>query len=114
MIHARQALLPEGWRRDVRVPPDAGRIARVEVGVTPCPGDMRADCLVPRMPNVHSHAFQRGFSGLTETRGAGRESFWTWREMTYQLCADRLTRRYAGAGRNGLYRDAGGRVYPRG
>ncbi|MFN4131010.1 MAG: formimidoylglutamate deiminase, partial [Paracoccaceae bacterium] len=32
-----------------------------------------------------SHAFQRGFSGLTEQRGPGRDSFWTWREMMYRF-----------------------------
>ena len=85
MIHARQALLSEGWQRDVRVEIGDGRITDVQTNVAPRPGDIRADCLVPGMPNVHSHAFQRGFSGLTERRGQGRESFWTWREMMYRF-----------------------------
>lgn len=85
MIHARQALLPGGWHKDVRVEMAGGRITSVQLGVLPKAGDIRADCLVPGMPNVHSHAFQRGFSGLTERRGQGRESFWTWREMMYRF-----------------------------
>ncbi len=85
MIHARQALLPDGWQKDVRIETAQGRIARVRVGQPPEAGDIRADCLLPGMPNVHSHAFQRGFSGLTERRGQGRESFWTWREMMYRF-----------------------------
>lgn len=85
MIHARQALLPEGWHQNVRVEMADGRIARVLTGVPPEAGDTRVDCLLPGMSNVHSHAFQRGFSGLTERRGHGRDSFWTWREMMYRF-----------------------------
>ncbi|MBS0124060.1 formimidoylglutamate deiminase [Thetidibacter halocola] len=85
MIHARIALLPEGWGRDVRLALDAGRIASVQAWQAPQPGDCQVDCLLPGMPNVHSHAFQRGFSGMTERRGPGQDSFWTWREAMYRL-----------------------------
>ncbi len=41
------------------------------------------------MPNLHSHAFQRGFAGLTERRsgaaGAAEDSFWSWRELMYRF-----------------------------
>src|SRR5262249_8207363 len=40
--------------------------------------------VVPGMPNLHSHAFQRAMAGLTEQAGQGgapgEDSFWTWRE----------------------------------
>ena len=46
------------------------------------------------MPNLHSHAFQRGFAGLTEhaheTGETGDDSFWTWREAMYRFVT-RLT-----------------------
>ncbi|MDO5606757.1 MAG: formimidoylglutamate deiminase [Paracoccus sp. (in: a-proteobacteria)] len=85
MIHARQALGPGGWLDNLRVTMDGGRIAALEAGRAPLPGDHRVEALVPGMSNAHSHAFQRGFSGLTEARRAGRESFWSWRELMYRL-----------------------------
>ena len=48
-------------------------------------GDERHDILVPGMPNLHSHAFQRGMAGLAETRGPGADSFWSWRTMMYRF-----------------------------
>lgn len=85
MIFAKRALCPAGWSEDVRVTAAAARIAAVEPGTKPSGGDLVVDLLVPGVPNVHSHAFQRGFAGLTEYRRAGRESFWTWREMMYRF-----------------------------
>ena len=78
-----EALLPEGWRRGVRVEMDAeGRITTV----TPDAGAGRFVAL-PGMPNLHSHAFQRGMAGLTEHAGASDDSFWTWRELMYRFLA---------------------------
>ena len=37
------------------------------------------------MPNLHSHAFQRGMAGLAETRGPDADSFWSWREVMYRF-----------------------------
>ncbi|MDO9637066.1 MAG: formimidoylglutamate deiminase [Pseudotabrizicola sp.] len=84
-LHARTALLPDGWARNVRLTFAAGQIASVAPDALPQPGDHRADILIPGLPNLHSHAFQRGFSGLTEQRGPSRDSFWTWREMMYRF-----------------------------
>lgn len=53
-------------------------------------GDERVDVLLPALGNLHSHAFQRAMAGMTETRAAGRESFWTWRDLMYRFL-DRLT-----------------------
>ncbi len=78
-----EALLPEGWRRDVRVEVDAdGRIATVTPDAAP--GRLVA---LPGMPDLHSHAFQRGMAGLTEHAGASDDSFWTWRELMYRFLA---------------------------
>jgi formiminoglutamate deiminase len=85
MIFAKQALLPGGWQTNIRLTLEGGHLLSVETGVAPSHGDVTVDCLVPGMPNAHSHAFQRGFSGMTERRGAGRDSFWTWREMMYRF-----------------------------
>ncbi len=39
--------------------------------------------VVPGVPNLHSHAFQRAMAGLAERRGQSEDSFWTWREVMY-------------------------------
>src|SRR5262249_56631341 len=50
--------------------------------------------VLPGMPNLHSHAFQRAMAGLTEQAGqggsGGDDSFWTWRQVMYGFVA-RLT-----------------------
>jgi formimidoylglutamate deiminase len=90
MIHARRALLPEGWVRDLRVSVADGRIAGLASDVAAAPGDARVDTLLPALSNLHSHTFQRAMAGLMEHRVQGRESFWTWREVMYRFL-DRLT-----------------------
>jgi len=80
------ALLPSGWTNSVRITAaQDGRINSVETGVAPADGDERHAVGVPGMPNVHSHAFQRGLAGLTERRGPTGDSFWTWRELMYRF-----------------------------
>ena len=85
---ARDALLPEGWAKDVLLSVEAGEIVAVETGASgPQP---LAGPVLPGMANVHSHAFQRAMAGLTELRGAGEDDFWTWRELMYRF-VERLT-----------------------
>ena len=83
-------LLPQGWARNVRIRLDGGRIAAVETGVAAVAGEERHRCGLPGMPNLHSHAFQRGMAGLAERRGPSDDSFWTWREIMYRF-VDRMT-----------------------
>lgn len=78
-------LLPDGWARDVRVSIAAGLVTAIEVGTTPRDGDERVGCGLPGLPNLHSHAFQRGMAGLAERRGPTGDSFWTWRETMYRF-----------------------------
>jgi len=80
-----QALLPTGWARDVRVGVIAGRIASIETGADYHQGEERHRCALPGMPNLHSHAFQRGMAGLAEIRGPADDSFWTWRDVMYRF-----------------------------
>ncbi len=79
------ALLPGGWARRVRVTGREGMIAAVAPGVDAGEGDERHAIGIPGLPNVHSHAFQRAIAGLTERRGPGEDSFWTWRELMYRF-----------------------------
>ena len=85
LLFAQTALLPDGWAKDVRIEITGGRITKVEAGAAAKPADARAAILLPGMPDLHSHAFQRGMAGLAETRGPGADSFWSWREVMYRF-----------------------------
>ncbi|MDB5395074.1 MAG: N-formimino-L-glutamate deiminase [Rhodospirillales bacterium] len=89
-LHFGTALLPDGWARNVRLTLAYGRIALVERDVAAVTGDQRAGIALPGMPNLHSHAFQRGMAGLTERRGKDHDSFWTWRTLMYRF-VERIT-----------------------
>src|SRR4051812_6807378 len=85
-LHADHALLPSGWARDVRLEWDeAGMITRVASATPPDNAPRAAGPVLPGMPNVHSHAFQRAMAGLAEVRGHPQDDFWTWRETMYDL-----------------------------
>ncbi|WP_374526254.1 formimidoylglutamate deiminase [Sphingopyxis sp.] len=84
-----QAWLSDGWRSSVRLTVEKGRISAIETGVEAAPDDERHDIFLPGLPNLHSHAFQRGMAGLAERAGTGNDSFWTWREVMYRF-VDRL------------------------
>lgn len=84
-IFATEALLPEGWAKDVRIAFDGALIASVQSGARAAPGDTRAEAVIPGMPNLHSHTFQRAMAGLTERRGPSADSFWTWRDLMYRF-----------------------------
>ena len=78
-------LLPEGWADRVRIDIAAGRVHAIQIGDAPGPNAERHAIGLPGLPNVHSHAFQRGIAGLTEFRAAAGDSFWTWRETMYRF-----------------------------
>jgi len=88
-LHAADALMPTGWAQDVLIEWDA---AGVLTGVRPhsrwdqTSGVPRAaGPVLPGMPNLHSHAFQRAFAGLAEFRGSSADSFWSWRDRMYRV-----------------------------
>ncbi len=91
-IIAGRALTDSGWRHNVLIDIAAdGTIASVSPDQADAPADaQRVRVLVPAMPNLHSHAFQRAMAGMTEYRSASRDSFWTWRELMYRFL-DHLT-----------------------
>lgn len=86
-LFAEDALLPEGWARNVAVTVDAdGMIAQVETNAAGTAAAAVAGPLVPGMPNLHSHAFQRALAGRTGRASADpstADSFWTWRAAMY-------------------------------
>lgn len=89
-FHFDQALLPEGWATDVAVVVEDGRMAAIEAEASRAPDADRHAIALPGLPNLHSHAFQRGMAGLAEVNLGGDDSFWSWRETMYRFVA-RLT-----------------------
>lgn len=95
-IWCRRALLASGWQENVllRVD-DRGTIQSIAEGRAGDAGMRLAGPVVPGMPNLHSHGFQRLMAGLTGAPDQGADSFWGWREAMYAF-ANRLTPRQLG------------------
>lgn len=83
----RHALLPSGFAGNVRLRIEGGLIAAVEPDGDTAGAETIAGIALPGVPNLHSHAFQRGMAGLAERRGPAEDSFWTWREVMYRFLA---------------------------
>src|SRR5690606_41498742 len=87
-IHARKALLADGWAERVRFSIANGVIHSVERDADAERGDERAGIVIPGLCNAHSHAFQRALAGHTEERAPGnRDNLWSWRTRLYRLAA---------------------------
>lgn len=89
-IFTKSALLPTGWEENVLLVWDLdGNWIDIKVGVVPPFADqsvhLTAGPVVPGIPNLHSHTFQRAFAGLTEYRSKPNDSFWSWRELMYRF-----------------------------
>jgi formimidoylglutamate deiminase len=86
VLYAPHAWLADGWQSDVRIEIDAdGAIKAVSQGREQPMDERVAGPLLPGMPNLHSHAFQRAMAGLAEEALNPEDSFWTWRELMYRL-----------------------------
>jgi formimidoylglutamate deiminase len=85
-IYFSQGLVGGDWLMDICLTLDRdGTIAELESGVAP-PDDVPVHGpVLPAMPNLHSHAFQRAFAGLAEYREAGTSDFWSWRSAMYHF-----------------------------
>lgn len=79
------ALLATGWAREVRLTVRDGAILAIDVGARRAAYEAANGPALPGLPNLHSHAFQRGMAGLAEHRGPSADSFWTWREVMYRF-----------------------------
>jgi len=89
-LFADYAYLPHGWRRNVLLEWDATGTLK---SVTPDTASAMAGVaraagpVLPGMPNLHSHAFQRAMAGLTEYRANATDNFWSWRDLMYRFAA---------------------------
>lgn len=85
------ALLPEGFRRSVRldIGPD-GFFSAVTPDASAAGAERLRGPVLPGLVNLHSHAFQRALAGLAERSSAdapATDSFWTWRQVMYRFLA---------------------------
>lgn len=82
------------WARDVLL--QVGADGHWSAVTPEAPAPLRAGAqllpgpVLPGLVNAHSHAFQRGIAGLTESSGAGEDDFWRWRDRMYSA-ANRIT-----------------------
>ncbi len=74
---------PAGWRGDAGLEAEGGRITRVLDAEPSWDGGW----VLPGIPNLHSHAFQRVMAGVAERQTHAQDSFWTWRETMYRIAA---------------------------
>ncbi|WP_422394729.1 formimidoylglutamate deiminase [Pectobacterium cacticida] len=83
-LFARHAWLTQGWHQNVLIHWDERGMITQIVQDAPLPTGVEiAEWLIPGMPNLHSHAFQHVFAGLTEYRQHPSDSFWSWRKLMY-------------------------------
>ena len=73
----------DGWQAQATFGVDA----RGRVTTTDAAGESLGAWVLPGMPNLHSHAFQRAMAGLAERKGPAEDSFWSWRETMYTFAA---------------------------
>ncbi|MGF2252248.1 formimidoylglutamate deiminase [Yersinia ruckeri] len=100
---AKRAFLSDGWATNVQLEVDQhGIIQQITVGSREEGCLLLNGPIVPGMPNLHSHAFQRMMSGLAEIAGDPQDSFWTWRDLMYRL-VQRLTPEQVGIIARQLY-----------
>jgi formimidoylglutamate deiminase len=85
-LWAETALLPDGFADGVRLEIDErGDLLAVDAEAEAAGAERLAGVVLPGMPNLHSHAFQRAMAGLAERLAPGEASFWTWREVMYRF-----------------------------
>src|SRR4051794_25205712 len=96
VIMVRMPSLPQTYRADaafvagriqadVAITVDAsGDIAAVG-GSAPADAARIAGIVVPGLPDLHSHAFQRAMAGLAERAGPEGDNFWSWRDVMYRF-----------------------------
>lgn len=74
---------PHGWETGVGWHVDDACFAAVTETEAAPRGERLGRWVLPGMPNLHSHAFQRAMAGLAEHQTHSDDSFWTWRETMY-------------------------------
>ncbi len=81
---AAHAWLPDGPASDVLLTARDGRFTGVRTGAAAEGADRLVGMALPGLADGHGHAFHRALRGRTH---AGTGSFWTWRDLAYDVAA---------------------------
>ncbi len=81
---AENILMQNGWQKDKTIVVENGKILNISDGKDDKAVQL-AGPVIPGMVNLHSHAFQKTFAGLTEFRANPNDSFWSWRDAMYRM-----------------------------
>ena len=113
-LHFSRALTPQGWRDDVRLTIADGSISRRRNRRRAAirrralaPSARRASAICTATPS------SARWPGSAERRGAGADSFWTWRETMYRFALDDRRPTTSRRSPPSLCRDAGGGLHAR-
>ncbi len=85
-LYFSEGLIGRDWAADICLHVGTGGlIEKLETGVNAPRGAQVFGPVMPGMPNLHSHAFQRAFAGLAEFKTPGQSDFWSWRSAMYHF-----------------------------
>jgi formimidoylglutamate deiminase len=88
LYSAKSVLFDNVWESGFQLDIDnSGLITKVSSDVSIEESEFIDGSVVPGMPNIHSHAFQRAMVGMTEFGDDRNDNFWSWRSSMYQLAA---------------------------
>jgi len=87
IYYADHVWTPNGWSHDVCLSGDSANSIQINENYLRDNAEYMGRYVLPGMPNLHSHAFQRAMAGLTEYRTSAVDTFWTWRETMYRFAA---------------------------
>jgi len=82
---AERALLSQGWAENVRIEVHNGVIQSIRKNTEAENSIRLSGPTLPTLANLHSHAFQRAMAGLAEVNRNPNDSFWSWRDLMYQI-----------------------------
>ena len=83
---AKQAWLTTGWQSNVLFQVEDGMITKLAINQTATDESVvLSGPVLPSMPNLHSHAFQRVMAGMAEVSLNPNDSFWSWRDLMYKV-----------------------------
>lgn len=78
--------LPSGWAQNMTLEFGSGGVLKaVRPTVLEDRYPKANGPVLPGLPNLHSHAFQRAMVGLTESGGPDGDDFWSWRQAVYRF-----------------------------
>lgn len=90
VFHADNMFLTDSCAQRVRVELNAqGRMTSIATDAPKAEATLLGHWVLPGMPNLHSHAFQRAMAGMAERSARADDSFWNWREIMYAF-AERI------------------------